>query len=81
MTFSVIPAGLKIRHIMRIGIGIAGLLITSAQLMYAGPVNSQPIEQVEVNIELRHASLVQAFSKIESQSPFHFPRCNFTKLQ
>lgn len=57
---------------MRIGIGIAGLLITSVQLMYATPVSSQPLDQVEVSIELRNESLVQAFSKIESQSPFHF---------
>lgn len=63
---------LKTLHILRIGIGIAGLLLTSAQLLYAGSVKSQTIEEVEVTIELKHASLLQAFAKIESQSPFHF---------
>jgi len=60
------------RHILRIGVGIAGLLLTSAQLLLAGSVKSQTLEEVEVRIELKHESLVQAFSKIESQSPFHF---------
>src|SRR5262245_31620004 len=63
---------LKTLHILRIGIGIAGLLFTSVQLLYAGSVKSQTVEEVEVTIELKHASLVQAFAKIESQSPFHF---------
>ena len=60
------------KRILRIGIGIVGLSITSVQLLCAGSVKSQTIEEVEVSIELKHASLVQAFSKIESQSPFHF---------
>jgi TonB-linked SusC/RagA family outer membrane protein len=63
---------LKTKHILRIGAGIAGLLITSVQLLYAGSVKSQTIDEVEITIELRHVSLVQAFSKIEAQSPFHF---------
>lgn len=57
---------------MRIGIGIAGLLFTSVHLLFAGSVKSQTIDEVEVTIELKHVSLVQAFAKIESQSPFHF---------
>lgn len=62
----------KTQHILRIGIGIAGLLLTSVHLLFAGSVKSQTIEEVEVSIELKQVSLVQAFAKIESQSPFHF---------
>jgi len=63
---------LKTKHILRIGVGIAMLLITSAQLLFADSVKSQTVEEVEISIELKHASLVEAFSKIEAQSPFHF---------
>lgn len=63
---------LKTKTILRVGIGIVGLLMTSVQLLHAGSVKSQTLDDVEINIELRHASLVQAFAKIESQSSFHF---------
>ncbi|MCW3091497.1 MAG: TonB-dependent receptor plug [Ferruginibacter sp.] len=62
-----------IKHIMRIGIVTIALLITtSAQLVFALPGNGQPINEVEIRIGLNNETLVQAFQKIEDQSPFHF---------
>ncbi|MEO6220258.1 MAG: SusC/RagA family TonB-linked outer membrane protein, partial [Ginsengibacter sp.] len=57
---------------MRIGIVTITILITSVQLMFATPLKSQPIDQVEINVSLNNETLVQAFKKIEAQSPFHF---------
>lgn len=62
-----------IKNIMRIGIVTITLLIaTSLQLLFALPVKSQPIDKVEVTLGLNNETLVQAFQKIEAQSPFHF---------
>jgi TonB-linked SusC/RagA family outer membrane protein len=36
------------------------------------PAKSQPISKVEITLELNNETLVQAFQKIEAQSPFHF---------
>lgn len=58
---------------MRIGlITLTVLIVTSFQLLVALPLKSQPLDQVEVKIGLKNATLVQAFQKIEEQSPFHF---------
>lgn len=62
-----------IKNIMRIGIVTISLLITtSVQLLFALPLKSQPIDKVEISIGLNNETLVQAFQKIESQSPFRF---------
>lgn len=62
-----------IKNLMRIGVITVTILIaTSVQLLYALPVRSQPIEQVQVKIGLKNETLVDAFQKIEAQSPFHF---------
>jgi TonB-linked SusC/RagA family outer membrane protein len=62
-----------IKNIMRIGIVTIILLIaTSLQLLFALPAKSQPIDKVEVTLGLNNETLVQAFQKIEAQSPFHF---------
>lgn len=58
---------------MRIGVITVTILIaTPVQLLFALPVRSQPIGQVEVKIGLKNETLVDAFQKIEAQSPFHF---------
>lgn len=57
---------------MRIGIVSLIILTTSVQLFSATPVKGQPIDQVEISIELKNESLVKAFQKIEAKSPFHF---------
>jgi hypothetical protein len=46
--------------------------VTSVQLLFALPAKSQPISKVEITLELNNETLVQAFQKIEAQSPFHF---------
>ncbi len=62
-----------IKNLMRIGVITVTILIaTSVQLLCALPLKSQPIEQVEVKIGLKNETLVDAFQKIEAQSPFHF---------
>lgn len=63
----------SIKNIMRIGTATITLLITtSVQLLFALPAKSQPISKVEITLELNNETLVQAFQKIEAQSPFHF---------
>jgi len=62
-----------ITKLMRIGIvTITLLVITSLQLLLASPLIGQPIDKVKVKIGLNNETLVQAFQKIEEQSPFHF---------
>ncbi|MGN6605087.1 MAG: SusC/RagA family TonB-linked outer membrane protein [Ginsengibacter sp.] len=62
-----------IKNFMRIGIITVTILIgTSVQLLFALPGKSQPVDQVEVQIGLKNETLVQAFRKIEAQTPFHF---------
>jgi TonB-linked SusC/RagA family outer membrane protein len=62
-----------ITHIMRIGIlTIAILTTTSIHLLFALPVKSQSISEVKIRIGLNNETVVQAFRKIEAQSPFHF---------
>ena len=62
-----------IQSIMRIGIVTITLFIaTSVQLLVASPLKSQPIDEVNIYIGLSNETLVQAFKKIEAQSPFHF---------
>ncbi|MEO6133538.1 MAG: SusC/RagA family TonB-linked outer membrane protein [Ginsengibacter sp.] len=56
---------------MRIGIVTTTLLIaTAAQLLFASPLKSQSIDEVDINIGLNNETLIQAFHKIEVQSPF-----------
>ena len=62
-----------IKNLMRIGVvTITLLILTSLQLLTASPLKSQPIDKVEIKIALHNETLVQAFQKIEGQSPFHF---------
>ncbi|WP_202552306.1 SusC/RagA family TonB-linked outer membrane protein [Ginsengibacter hankyongi] len=62
-----------IKDIMRIGIVTATILITtSAQLLFATPLKSQPINEVEVTLGLKNETLVQAFQKIEAVTGYHF---------
>lgn len=62
-----------IKNVMRIGIVTITILIaTSVQLLFASPLKSQPIDEVDIKIGLHNETLVQAFQKIEAQSPFHF---------
>lgn len=61
-----------IRYVMRIGITTVMILVTAIQLISAPFAKSQNIEEVEVKLELKDESLLKAFKKIESQSPFYF---------
>ena len=62
-----------IKNIMRIGIVTITIVITtSAQFLFALPLRSQSIDEVNVKVGLNNETLVQAFQKIEAQSPFHF---------
>lgn len=62
-----------IRKAMRIGIvSITFMIATSAQLLFAAPLKGQNIKDVDINISLTNATLVDAFQKIEAKSPFHF---------
>jgi TonB-linked SusC/RagA family outer membrane protein len=62
-----------IKNVMQIGIVTITILIsTSAQLLFALPLKSQPIDEVEIRVGLNNETLVQAFQKVEAQSPFHF---------
>ena len=60
------------KNFMRIGIVSMFILSVSIPVFSATVAKSQAIDQVEVNITLKNESLVKAFHKIESQSPFHF---------
>ena len=58
---------------MRIGIVAISLFITtSVQLLFALPLKSQPIDEVNIRVGLNDETLIQAFQKIEAQSPFRF---------
>ncbi|HLA59119.1 MAG TPA: STN domain-containing protein, partial [Puia sp.] len=57
---------------MRIGILTISILIISVQMLVAVPVKGQSIKDVKIRIGLNNETLIQAFKKIESQSPFHF---------
>jgi len=62
-----------LKNVMRIGIvTISILIITSLQFLFALPVKSQGIGEVEIKVGLKNETLVQAFQKIEAQTPFHF---------
>src|SRR5690242_14687717 len=61
-----------IKSIMRIGIVTVTLLVASVHLLYAVPTKGQAIDKVNVKMNLNHESLVDAFKKIEKQTPFHF---------
>jgi len=62
-----------IKNLMRIGvITVTILIVTSVQLLFAMPAKGQPIKQVHVKISLKNETLVDAFKKIEAQSPYHF---------
>lgn len=63
---------LIITQIMQIRIVLLIILTTSIQLLSATPIASQTIDKAEIRLELKNETLVQAFQKIESQSPFHF---------
>ncbi len=61
------------KHIMRIGIVTATILITtSVQLLFATPIKSQPINEVKVTLGLNNETLIQAFQKIEANTGYHF---------
>lgn len=58
---------------MRIGVVTITLLIAvSVELLVASPLKSQPIDEVNIHLGLNNETLVQAFKKIEVQSPFRF---------
>src|ERR1700761_8570705 len=59
-------------NIMRICVVPILVLATSLQLLAATRGNSQSIAQTKVNLELKNASLLDAFSQIESQTAFRF---------
>jgi TonB-linked SusC/RagA family outer membrane protein len=85
MTFSVFHADLRqfsnfpkkliekstFKQFMKIGIGVL-IIITASFQLSATPAAGQPIDKVEVTIELKNESLIGAFKKIESISPFKF---------
>lgn len=60
------------RKIMRIGIIMMVILTTTVQLLSAKLVKGQTVEDVEISLELKNASLLKAFKRIEAQSSFHF---------
>ena len=58
---------------MRIGIVTTAIFITtSAQLLFAMPLKSQPINEVKVTLSLNNETLIQAFKKIEDSTGYHF---------
>lgn len=59
------------KQFMRISVGVLVIMSVCFQLT-ASPAEAQPIDQVEVKLELRHESLVNAFKKIEAVTPFRF---------
>jgi TonB-linked SusC/RagA family outer membrane protein len=61
-----------INKIMRICVVPIIVLATSFQLLSATPVKSQSIDETKISLELKNAQLIDAFSKIEAQSNFHF---------
>jgi TonB-linked SusC/RagA family outer membrane protein len=62
-----------IKFLMRVGlITSTVLIITSAQLLFAGPVKSQSINEVMVTLGLKNETLIQAFQKIEASTDYHF---------
>lgn len=62
-----------LKHIMRIGIVTAALLLTtSVQLLCASPSKSQSISEVKVKLVLNNETLVEAFQKIEAATRYHF---------
>jgi len=58
--------------IMQLRLAFFIVLTTSIQLFSAPPVKSQAIDKVEIKLELKNESLVNAFQKIEKQSQFQF---------
>ena len=66
-----------LKNIMRIGIVTITILITtSVQFLFALPLRSQTIGEVEVKVGLNNETLVQAFQKIEAQRHKHCECCN-----
>jgi TonB-linked SusC/RagA family outer membrane protein len=61
-----------IRKFMQLGVRVLIILIASIQLLFAKPVRSQTLDQVVISVALKNETLVQAFQKIEAQTPFHF---------
>jgi len=61
-----------VKQLMRFGLVSIIVLTASVQLLVASTVNSQPIEQVQVSIAIKDASLVQAFREIEEQTSLQF---------
>src|ERR1700754_2271141 len=59
-------------NIMRICVVQFLVLATSLQLFAATTGNSQSIAQTKVSLELKNASLVDAFNQIEAQTTFRF---------
>ncbi len=60
------------RYVMHLKLALSIVLATSIQLFSAPPVKSQAVGKVEIKLELKNETLLQAFQKIEKQSPFHF---------
>ncbi|MDB5119863.1 MAG: TonB-dependent receptor plug [Sphingobacteriales bacterium] len=61
-----------VKQLMRFGLVSIIILTASVQMLLATNVKSQPIEQVQVSLTLKDASLVQAFHEIEEQTALQF---------
>ncbi len=58
---------------IRLGILTTAILIlTSLQMVFALPIESKPLDEVNIQIGLDNETLIQAFKKVEASSPFHF---------
>lgn len=63
------PLALNFRQIMRIGVVLAALTMSSLQLLMATPSNGQ---SAKVTLELNEESLESALKKIEKLTPYRF---------
>jgi TonB-linked SusC/RagA family outer membrane protein len=59
-------------RLMRIGLLTGFFLATTVQILLAGNVKAQKINEVRVDFELKDQSVVMALKKLEKASPFHF---------
>jgi TonB-linked SusC/RagA family outer membrane protein len=61
-----------VKQLMRISVVLAGILLTSLQLLQANPARGQGADDVKLTLELNEESLASALRKIESLTPFRF---------
>ncbi|WP_051664120.1 TonB-dependent receptor [Dyadobacter crusticola] len=61
-----------LQFVMRVSFCYLLLLVLSMELLLAGPVRSQKLEDIRVTLELRNEKLKSVFDKIEKQTRLNF---------